>query len=94
MVLAGQGQPGDARRIALAPGSLMVSRHAPGASGATATLAGEVAGLRDDPLGLVLDLRIAGQSLSWRLEPGSTMAQSPPEPGQTVWISILSATLR
>lgn len=94
MVLVGQGQPGDARRIALGPGSVMISRHAPGASGAATALASEVAGVRDDPRGVSLDLRIAGQALNWRLEPGSTMAQSPPEPGQMVWVSILSATLR
>ena len=94
LVLPGFGQAGDARRIALASDGLLISQQAPGSSGATATLAAEIAELRDDPSGPILDLRVAGQSLVWRLDPGSVMAQRPPQPGHTVWLSILSATLR
>lgn len=94
MVLDGYGQPGDARKIALPPDGLLISRHAPGPSGAAASVAAKVSALREDARGTILDLQVAGQMLSWRLAPGSVLAQTPPEPGQTVFLSILAATLR
>lgn len=89
----GQGQPGDARRIAIPERGLLISRDPPGPSGALVTLACEVVSVAPRPSGPDLGLAVAGQQLSWRLEPGSGLAARLPAPGEKLWLSLLSAHL-
>ncbi len=94
LVLPGYGRPGDARRIALQENSVLLSRDAPGPSGAALVIRAEVAEVRQKPSGAELTLRVAGQGLRWRIDPASVLAARPPGPGESIWMSILAATLR
>ena len=92
--LPGQGNPGDARRIALPENGVLLSRDPPGPSGALAVLPGNVTGVREKPSGSELHLDVADQALVWRIDPRSELAERLPEPGHRLWLSILSAHLR
>ncbi|MEM0947697.1 MAG: ATP-binding cassette domain-containing protein [Pseudomonadota bacterium] len=92
--LPGQGAPGDAREITLDERSVLLSRDAPGPSGALATLTAEVLSVSPRPSGPDVTLGLAGQRLMWRLAPGSALASRLPTQGEVVWLSLLSASLR
>ena len=92
--LPGQGDVGDAREIALAEHGVLLSRDAPGPSGALATLTAEVLTVAPRPSGPDVTLAVAGQRLTWRLTPGTALAARLPEPGETVWLSLLAVSLR
>ncbi|MEM9032163.1 MAG: ATP-binding cassette domain-containing protein [Pseudomonadota bacterium] len=94
MRLPGFGRPGDARRIALAPDSVLLSRDAPGPSGALVTLRARVLGARALSSEINLRLRVAEQSLTWRIDPGAPLNAPLPAEGEWIWISILAASLR
>ncbi len=94
LTLPGHGAAGDARRIALPEGGVLLSRDQPGPSGALAVLPAIVHRVSRRPSGPELVLDIAGQPLAWRLEPGSGLAERLPEPGERLWLSILSAFLK
>jgi molybdate transport system ATP-binding protein len=94
ITLPGIGRPGDARRIALPPDAVLLSRDAPGPSGAAMVVRAEVLEVRPRPSGPDLTLRVAGQRLIWRLEPGSALSSQPPGAGEWLWMSVLSAILR
>ena len=93
-VLPGQGDVGDAREIALAERGVLLSRDAPGPSGALATLTAEVLAVAPRPSGPDITLAVAGQHVTWRLTPGTALAVRPPVPGETLWLSLLSVGLR
>ena len=92
--IPGQGDAGDAREIALPDRGLLLSRDAPGPSGALATLPAEVMSVAPRPSGPDVTLAVAGQRLTWQVTPASALATRLPEPGETIWLSLLSVTLR
>ncbi len=94
LVLPGQGRAGDARGISLPAGGVLLSRDAPGPSGALAVLPATVISVAPRPSGPDLVLEIAGQRISQRLDPGSPLATHLPGTGDRLWLSILSAHLR
>lgn len=92
--LPGQAEPGDARRIALKPESLLISEEDPGRSGALVTLLAEVRAISHEPEGPVLTLGLAGQILLMPVAADSRLAGTLPGQGSVVWLSLMSAVLR
>jgi molybdate transport system ATP-binding protein len=94
LVLPGQGRAGDARTIALPAGGVLLSRDAPGSSGALAVLRASVVSVAPRPGGPDILLETAGQRLTQRLDPASPLAAQLPAPGAQLYLSILAAHLR
>ncbi len=92
--LPGQGHPGDARRIVLAPGGTLLSRDRVGPSDALASLPVEVVEVVRRPAGTTLVLRVEGQDLIWRVGAESGLGAAPPDRGAWLWLTILDAHLR
>ncbi|MBT8409893.1 MAG: ATP-binding cassette domain-containing protein [Alphaproteobacteria bacterium] len=92
--LPGQGERWDARRIALPEASALLSRDAPGASGALASLPATVTRIAARPSGAEVTVRVEGQLIALGLGPGAPLARDMPREGEQLWLTILSALLR
>ena len=94
LVLAGQGAPGDARRIVLLPTGTLLSRDPPGPSDALGAVPVEVAAARRRPRAVDLLLEIEGQSIAWSVSAESELGQRPPGPDERLWLTLFEAHLR
>lgn len=92
--LPGYGERWDARRIALPDHGVLLSRDAPGPSGALATVPAEVVRVASRPSGTEISVRVDGQIIALAQPPASPLAQHPPQEGQQLWLTIVSAYLR
>ena len=93
-VLPGHGRPGDARRIGLPENGILLSRDAPGPSGALAVMSVTVRDVFQRPAGTVLRLDLSGQSFDWLIDKASPLGHDHPAPGAHLHMSLLNAYLR
>jgi molybdate transport system ATP-binding protein len=92
--LPGRGERWDARRIVIPEGGFLLSRSAPGASGALASLPVRVREARAVDGRLELALRVEGQLVTLTIPAGSELARSQPGRDESLWLSIVEAHLR
>lgn len=92
--IPGHGFPGEARRIGLPVGGVLMSRDTPGPTGALAVFPVEVREVLPRPSGPLLRLSVAGQLVDWPVDPGSALASEAVTVGTRLWMSLLDAYLR
>ncbi len=92
--IPGHGFPGEARRIGLPTGGVLMSLEAPGATGALAVFPVEVREVLPRPSGPLLRLSVAGQIVDWPVDPTSALASEVVTVGTRLWMSLLDAYLR